>query len=183
MMSVLTRLIVFSVAAWLVENAPEALAEDPPQLPCGVKPNPAFANDERRPNIQIWQNADLPASWQPPACAGLNATGLRLALALAVAFQSSSSVDNLAARFGAISETKGIKYWSVSDRSWRILITDAAALAAVDGPRRPDFTGAEVLSGADLYFEQQDNRSSDFVVYRLRAGIPRCSGWACSSLI
>lgn len=48
-------------------------------------------------------------------------------------------------------------------------MTDAGALAGPDArQRRPDFTLGELRAGADLFFLQQDNRSSDPVVYRMR---------------
>jgi len=60
-------------------------------------------------------------------------------------------------------------YWSVTDKRYQALVTDAAALSGPDSSlRRPDFTLGELRSGTDLYFMQQDNRSSDKVVYRLR---------------
>ena len=34
--------------------------------------------------------------------------------------------------------------------------------------RRADFTVAELIAGRDLYFAQQDNRSSAPVIYRMR---------------
>jgi len=34
--------------------------------------------------------------------------------------------------------------------------------------RRADFAAAEMKPGADLYFEEEDNRSSSPVVYRCR---------------
>jgi hypothetical protein len=75
----------------------------------------------------------------------------------------------LLARFGAVSALPTIRYWSVSDKKWEDLITRASALAGPD-PRqhRPDFAPAEMIGGADLFFAQDDNRSTGDVVYRLR---------------
>jgi hypothetical protein len=88
---------------------------------------------------------------------------------LAASFHHSGSVEGLLTRFGAISEFRGIKYWSVTDGAWRSLVTDAGALDGLDVPRRrQDFTIAEMESGRDLYFEQRDNRSSGLVTYRMR---------------
>jgi hypothetical protein len=72
-------------------------------------------------------------------------------------------------RFGAISAWRGIRYWSITDHRWEILITDSAAVDASDrNRRRADFSVVELKAGQDLYFVQQDNRSSGEVTYRLR---------------
>jgi hypothetical protein len=56
----------------------------------------------------------------------------------------------------------------VTDKAWRELITDAAALAGPDSrSRRPDFSPAELKPGATVFFEQKEGRSSGPVVYRL----------------
>ncbi len=99
--------------------------------------------------------------------AGLDPKGPRLLIAVAGTLRTDRPSSALVARFGAISATKGIKYWSVSDKTWRVLIEDAAALTT-DKRQRADFTVDELTSGQDLYFEQQDNRSSHSVAYRLR---------------
>ncbi|HWT97833.1 MAG TPA: DUF6675 family protein [Terriglobales bacterium] len=153
----------------LAGTAPAASAKMPPMLPCGGEPYPPFAEDVARPNVQVWTRSDLPSEWSVPACAGVNATAPYLMVALAGVFHDDTPMNSLAGRFGTISATKGIKYWSVTDKAWRVLITDATALTAA-GKRRPDFAAADVISGADLYFEQQDNRSSRPVIYRMHIG-------------
>jgi hypothetical protein len=74
----------------------------------------------------------------------------------------------LLGRFGAISAMRGIRYWSVTEGDWRVLIEDAFA---VDVPgsmqRRPDFAPQDMTSGAQLYFVERDNRSG-LVTYRMR---------------
>lgn len=152
--------------ALLAGIAPAASAKMPPQPPCDMAPYPPFAEDAARPNIQIWTRSDLPGGWSLPACAGVNVTEPYLMVALAGAFHDDTSMSSFASRFGAISATKGIRYWSVTDKAWRVLITDATALTPQE-KHRPDFAAADVTSGADLYFEQQDNRSSRPVIYRM----------------
>jgi hypothetical protein len=56
----------------------------------------------------------------------------------------------------------------VTDNTWRVLITDAAALCPDTHRRRADFTAAELKGGSDVFFVQDDSRSSGSVVYRLR---------------
>ena len=90
-------------------------------------------------------------------------------VALAGRFHFNGTTDDLLKRFGAISSLKGLQYWSVTDGGWRTLITSASALDAPDsGHSRADFTLAEMKSGHDLYFAQQDNRTSEEVVYRMK---------------
>jgi hypothetical protein len=76
-------------------------------------------------------------------------------VALAGRFSYRGGADGLLARFGAISASAGIQYWSVTEGGWRTLITHATAL---DGPDvthpRADFTLAEMRSGHNLYFAQ-----------------------------
>ena len=89
-------------------------------------------------------------------------------VALAGSF-SDGSGDDLLKRFGSISRLEGLRYWSVSESGWRTLITHATALEGpdLDHPRQ-DFSLAEMKGGADLYFAQADNRTSDNVVYRMQ---------------
>jgi len=66
-------------------------------------------------------------------------------VALAASFRFDGDGKDLLGRLGAISALRGIQYWSASDQSWRVLITDAAGL---EGPsikhRRPDFAATEM---------------------------------------
>ncbi len=62
-------LIAWNIGALLVAFAPEAIAKTPPEVPCGVQPHPSFADDETRPNFEVWTDDDLPSGWTPPACA------------------------------------------------------------------------------------------------------------------
>lgn len=89
-------------------------------------------------------------------------------VALSASFRFSGGLDDLVARIGAIGATRGVRYWSVTDKAWQSLVVDASAL---EGPntdkRRRDFSAAEIRSGANLYYSQHDNRSSGEVVYRM----------------
>jgi hypothetical protein len=72
-------------------------------------------------------------------------------------------------RIGAIGGTRGVRYWSVTDKAWQSLVLDANALEGPDTNRhRRDFSAAELKSCANLYYSQHDNRSSCEVVYRMR---------------
>jgi hypothetical protein len=140
-----------------------------PIAPCGSDrpaPYPAFADS---PKARNWRAVDIAAGWAPAACIGWASQPFTVLTALAGHFRFDGSVDDLLARFGAQSSWSGMKYWSVTDGRWETLITDAAALDSSNPQRRrTDFSLPELKSGADLYFLQKDNRSSDAVTYRMR---------------
>jgi hypothetical protein len=145
-----------------------AYAADGPVPPCameGPSINPPFADP---PNAGNWHPRDL-AGWAPPACIAWASQRFTVLTVLSAIFRFAGNVDDLLAGFGALSAWKGIQYWSVTDGRWDTLITDSFA---IDDPsrrqRRPDFTPAELKSGADFYFLQQDNRTSRAVVYRMK---------------
>jgi hypothetical protein len=105
-----------------------------------------------------------------PACVGqASSKPFRIIVALAAEFHHEGDSDGLLARFGTVSAMRGLRYWSATEKSWRVLIKDAAALEGMDGQRRrPDFTPGEMKRGVDLFFAEEDNRSSAPVTYRLR---------------
>ena len=144
-------------------------AQDMPVPPCGAPAQPAFPDPGAPPNLQVWKDRASNAAWVPPGCTGWTKPGFRMLVALAASFRFDGNGKDLLARFGAVSKFRGIQYWSASDKRWRVLITDAAAL---DGPsvkrRRPDFAAAEMETRKGVYFLQDDSRSSGPVVYRLQ---------------
>ncbi|MEA2781147.1 MAG: hypothetical protein QOK29_2691 [Rhodospirillaceae bacterium] len=146
-----------------------AYSKTGPVAPCGSdrpRPYPAFADS---PNARNWRAGDIATDWAPAACIGWASQRFTVLTALAGHFRFDGSVDDLLARFGAQSAWDGIMYWSATDGRWETLITDAAALDSSNPQqRRTDFTLPELKSGADLYFLQKDNRSSDAVTYRMR---------------
>lgn len=153
----------------LCHSADARTASPGPQPPCpgGAPPQPAFAAEETPPAVGSWRDIYIAAD---PDCFGRLAGPMDRVVALAARFRHDGSIDDLAARIGAISETEGLAYWSTSDQAWRELIDYAAALA---GPalesKRADFTAEEVRSGRSLHFLQNDTRSSGDNVYRLSA--------------
>ena len=163
-------LMVLAVWALSFNVLDVTAAQDQPRPPCaGASPHPSYAPPGAPPAVVVWSKDDA-GRWVPPGCVGWpSSQRFRLIVALAGQFRHDGDAESLLARFGAISSMRGIRYWSVTDKAWRVLITAAAAL---DGPnakrRRPDFSPAEMKSGADLFFAQDDSRSSGSVVYRLR---------------
>jgi hypothetical protein len=141
-----------------------------PHPPCESAPFPSYAAADAPPAMHVWSDATL-RGWVAPVCTGWGATSFTSLVALAGTFHHQGGIDGLLERLGAVSARRGIQYWSTTDQAWRVLVIDAAAL---DGPdakrRRPDFSLAEMMAGADLYFVQSDSRSSGETIYRMRVG-------------
>ena len=159
-----TLLVVLS----LVRPA-DARSETGPIAPCGsdeLTPYPPFADS---PTARNWRVGEIPTMQAAVACIGWDEQRVSVLTALASRFRINGGVDEILARFAAQSAWRGIRYWSVSDHRWATLITDATALDSTNHQqRRADFTLQELKSGTDLYFLQEDNRSSDAVIYRMR---------------
>ena len=159
--------VLFAIIAILASLATEAWAEGP-RPPCDATPVPDYAAVDAPPAVQVISGADL-AAWKPPSCLGWAAKDDGVLVALSGRFAYKGGIDDLLKRFGAISALKNLQYWSVTDGGWRTLITSASALDAPEsGHSRADFSLAEMKSGHDLYFAQQDNRTSEEVVYRMQ---------------
>lgn len=139
---------------------------DAPRPPCaGAAPVPSYGPPDAAPAVLAFATP----TWTAPDCLGWPAQRLRLVVALAASFRHTGSVDALLARFGAISSLRGLRYWSVTDKAWRELITDAAALSGPDAQsRRPDFSPAELRHGGGVFFEQIEGRSAAATSYRMQ---------------
>jgi hypothetical protein len=121
----------------------------------------------------VWRQDALPAGWRPADCLGPLSDAPALIVAIAAQFRAVGDASEILRRFGAISQLTRVRYWSVTDRDWKDLVTRASALTGADAKtRRADFTAAELASGRALYFMQRDNRSSGAVVYRMIARAP-----------
>jgi hypothetical protein len=141
-----------------------AASDAAPRLPCeGAQATPDYADAGVEAALQTW--TDL--QWRPPACLGWPEARYRFVIAIAGRIEAADDAT-LKRRIGAISTSRGLRYWSVSEGAWRVLIKDAAALAAAGGARREDFAGDEIRPGAVLHFVEEDNRSSTPVAYRMR---------------
>jgi hypothetical protein len=126
---------------------------------CPYPAAPPYADVDAAPNLLVWREGDAPGPLNPAGCSLWGAWHSSLLVALAGRFSFSGDGTELARRFGAISTLRGIKYWSVTDARWQTLILDASAVVGAGQQRRGDFSLAEIPSGQDLYFEQQDNSS------------------------
>jgi len=143
-----------------------ANAQPGPHPPCeSASPFPDFAPPGHVPNYRVWSKNE----WVLPACTGWNARAGML-VAIAGQFRYTGTADDLLLEVGAISTLSGIQYWSVTENSWRTLITSAAALEGPDLHRpRADFRLSEMKSGAKLYFTETENRLGEPVIYGMRA--------------
>ncbi len=80
-------------------------------------------------------------------------------------FHLAGGAPEVLARFGAISQLAGVRYWTVTAKRWQTLIERAHALDAAGRPRA-DYTAAEFVPGHDLPFSQTDN-DGGAVPYRM----------------
>jgi Family of unknown function (DUF6675) len=132
----------------------------------GSNPIPDYGTVAAEPKSAVWKNIRLSAD---SGCAGISDDPAELVVALAGTFASHGSVQALADRIGAISGTKGMMYWSVTDQRMRVLIDESYALSGTTvTSRRRDFSADEVLSGRRLFFAQDDTRSTGINVYSLK---------------
>ena len=140
-------------------------AADGPRVPCnGESPVPAYAAPGQAPNAQTWRKIEFP----PSPCLPWSGR-FKLIVALGGTVSGAGDANALLARFGAISSMRGMEYFSVTENARRVLLKDAWAVTAADArERRADFRPEEMKPGADLYFVEVDNRSSEPVTYRMR---------------
>ena len=161
LLNVLARTVLLACSSGL-------LAQDAPQPPCAGPPQPPYAESGAQPNFHVWGQIRL-AAWIPPQCMGWADATHDLVVALAGTFSYAGNANELLNRFGAVSAMRGIRYWSVTDKAWRELVTEAVALEGPDTKlRRRDFSASEMTAGVDLFFAQRDSRSSGAVIYRMR---------------
>ena len=136
-----------------------------PSAPCdGETPVPPYAGIGKPPNVRTWKAVP----WKAPRCLPWGEERYRLIVALAARFAYRGEAVGLLERFGAISRMTGMRYWSVTDQAWRVLIEDAFAAAGPSvSQRRPDFVAREMQSGVKLYLVERDNRSGT-VLYSMQ---------------
>ncbi|BCG03676.1 hypothetical protein PPGU19_082440 (plasmid) [Paraburkholderia sp. PGU19] len=148
-----------------------AVATPLPTPPCGTPPVPAYESPGAQPAMAILRAEDLDKGvWRPSSCTGWPAASRsRVVVALAGLVRVADGPETLLARAGAVSTLRTVRYWSTTDKKWRPLFLDAAAL---DGPtegaeRRGDFRPSELQPGRSFYYWVDDSRSGP-LVYRVR---------------
>ena len=143
-------------------------AQSGPRPPCGMDPAPPFAALDAAPHVKVWTAAELRPDWKPPACTGWTPSESPTVLALAARFRFRGGIEELRRRIGAVSATKGILYWSATQKKWKQLVLEAHASAGPESDEgRPDFSAHEIAQGRTLFFHQVDNLLGD-VGYRMR---------------
>jgi hypothetical protein len=144
-------------------------AKESPVAPCGSLVYPAYLSATPPPNVEVWSPGDIPSDWEYPACAGWVSRPFTTLVAVAGAFRLEGGVDDLLVRMGAITDLRGLIYWSVTDHRLEPLIIDAYAVnQKVTDPARPNYTPREMQIGKDLFLVERDNRSRARVLYRMR---------------
>ena len=89
-------------------------------------------------------------------------------MTLTASFRFDGPMSALLARVGSISSLRNIQYRSATDKKWGPLSSDASALTGPNPKlRRGDFSAAELVKGADLYYWEDDVRTGP-TVYRLK---------------
>ncbi len=153
----------------LVAAGSQARAQPVPPCHLGNTIAPAYGAIGDAPSVQSWQDIELAAD---DFCLASLQGAMALVVALAARFDGAKSLDEIAARFGAISATQGMLYWSTTDQRWRPLISETFAIDGPDTRRpRPDFTAQEIFSGRTLYFAQNDTRSTGLNIYSISARV------------
>jgi hypothetical protein len=157
------------VCAALVLTSHLATADEA-RPPCsGSAPFPEYGLVGEAPVVRTWPQLTPATLAVLGGCVTWPTSASRLIVAVAGRFRSSDDVDGLLARFGAVSDLPSMRYWSVTDRSWRPLVTSSTALiAAVAGQPRGDFASPELRSGHEAYFAQRDSRGASEAVYWMR---------------
>lgn len=139
-------------------------AASPPLCEADTRPVPAAPGLPAR--VSSWTQEDAKSGKISPSCMKWGARDHKLSVALAGSFHATGEKEVLA-RFGAISHLGGLQYWSWSEKKRETLVKQASALDAKTRQPRTDFLPDEMKSGAVLYFQQSDNRSSGPVQYRM----------------
>jgi hypothetical protein len=147
-----------------------AFAASVPVPPCaGLAAAPAFPALGAPPAIAVWRGDLLDRTAPVPACLDWPNFDFSTMLAITGRFRHAGGTDAVLADFGRVSSMSGLKYWSISDERWQVLVERSEAISDPKARQvRADFTPAELQPGRDLYFQQRENRGSDDIVYRMR---------------
>jgi hypothetical protein len=90
-------------------------------------------------------------------------------ITVAAALDTSLDQKTLIERFGAISRLRAALYWSTTDQAWRPMVSGAYAVELANAAKpRPDYSVADLSSGAVLYYRVTDTRSDVPVNYSLQ---------------
>ena len=153
-------------AAWPWGGMQPALAAD--ASVCGKAPAPAYPGADQPAIVQSWLHGgrqDGPA----PDCSSLRTRDFELVVRVTARFASPLDTAAMLARLGAVSGLKGMAYWSYTDKKRQVLVRQSHAIDHPGSMKpRPDFSPAELRSGAAWFFVQSDNRAETLVPYSLQ---------------
>lgn len=121
--------------------------------PCEGTSPPAYGKAGGPPAILVWPESSLnKTAWAAAPCLHWGAGKMRMAVALAATLNA-SSLDELLSRFGALSQYKSIRFWSVMYETWDDFV---ASSGFVDGPQGqqvvPDHAPVDYVVGRDFYY-------------------------------
>ena len=144
-------------------------AEVTPRAPCDADPVPAYAAVGALPAVAAQVPKNNTARVIAPCAADLNET-FDAVVVLSGRFVFKGDANQLLARLGAISKLQGLRYWSITEQSWEVLVPKAHAVEKTDKgyTARSDFNAAEMAAQRELFYMQSDNRSKRDLIYRLR---------------
>jgi hypothetical protein len=162
--------VLAGCAALIVALSATAAPTDTLHSECGGTPPPlAYPPVGAAPAVGTWTGANVTVSPTAEGCRANTPYVPHLTVSVAGRFRGAYEVDDLLTRFGAVSELLAVRYWSVSDRSWRPLVSSATALVgSAAGAPRGNFSAEELRSGRSVYLAQRDSRAASEAVYRLR---------------
>ncbi|HET9579570.1 MAG TPA: DUF6675 family protein [Usitatibacter sp.] len=156
------RLGLAAAVVLLASTGAWAAGATVPLPPCGDgDPVPAYGKASD-PAMESWSRLE----WSALPCLAWSDSRYKFVIAIAGRIEAADATAVLG-RLGAVSTSRGLLYWSVTESAWRVLIKDAAALSSAQGGRREDFAPAELREGATLHFVEQDNRSDEPVTYAM----------------
>ena len=160
------RQIVLLTLLCVLLGQPVSNAEVGPRPPCGTDTIPPYPSLGEPATIKVWSKSELADSWSPSPCTGWSSSGFTTLVSITARFRKNGTED-LLRHIGAVSQLRGLRYWSVTHKEWQTLIVDAYALTGDQPSRgRGDFEPSEMTAGSVLYYEQVDNRSGR-AIYRL----------------
>jgi hypothetical protein len=144
----------------------DPFADPSPSCTTPLWPSSAIAGSP--PSVATWTRTEFPHEWELQPCVGWGPQQFDSFAAVVGTFQA-DGMDAVLGRIAAISNYKEMRYWSVTDQRLEPLVKLAFAVEGL-APNNPrsDFTAWEMQVGRELFFSQQDNRSSDPVLYRMR---------------
>jgi hypothetical protein len=128
--------------------------------PCGGPPQPAYAAPGAPPVIATWTEEDANrAAWQNAPCLHWPPDRTRLAAALSAVLHA-GSLDDLLARYGALSQYSAIRFWSTMHQTWEPFVVQAGFTDGVEAHyTHPDLRPEDFVAGRQFYYYEIDPRT------------------------